>query len=113
MPEQPHRNALDSWAFNVRRGIIRVSALWPETCTAVALRSIASHIELLAPFGVFDLVTLIVNLTPAFAQDRRLSSTHRSEAMGAALAKPPHQRPTRLTDAYTTNPLCDAPSLGA
>ncbi len=40
---------------------------WPETCTAVALHSVAAHIELLAPFGVSDLVTLAVNPTPAFA----------------------------------------------
>lgn len=40
---------------------------WPETCTAVAVRFIASQIELLAPFGISDLVALIVNPTPAFA----------------------------------------------
>ena len=40
---------------------------WPETCTAVAVRSVASQIELLAPFGISDLVSLIVNPTPAFA----------------------------------------------
>jgi uncharacterized protein len=41
---------------------------WPETCTAVAVRSVASQIELLAPFGISDLVSLIVNPTPAFAR---------------------------------------------
>jgi uncharacterized protein len=40
---------------------------WPETCTAVAVHSSGSSIKLLAPFGVADLVTLIVNPAPAFA----------------------------------------------
>jgi uncharacterized protein len=40
---------------------------WPEICTAVAVRSKAPRIELLAPFGVSDLLTLIVNPSPAFA----------------------------------------------
>jgi hypothetical protein len=40
---------------------------WPETCTAVALRSAAGRIELLAPFGISDLLALIVGPTPAFA----------------------------------------------
>lgn len=40
---------------------------WPETCTAVAARCTGSGIELLAPFGVCDLVSLIVNPTPPFA----------------------------------------------
>ena len=40
---------------------------WPEICTAVAVRSIGSCIELLAPFGVSDLVGLTVSPTPAFA----------------------------------------------
>jgi uncharacterized protein len=39
---------------------------WPETCTAIAVRSIASRVELLAPFGVSDLLALVVNPTPAF-----------------------------------------------
>lgn len=40
---------------------------WPEICTAVAVRSVGTRIELLAPFGVSDLVGLIVRPTPAFA----------------------------------------------
>jgi uncharacterized protein len=40
---------------------------WPETCTAIAARSVGSGIELLAPFGVSDLVGLIVGPTPVFA----------------------------------------------
>ena len=39
----------------------------PETCTAVAVRSVGCRIELLAPFGVSDLLSLIVSPTPAFA----------------------------------------------
>jgi hypothetical protein len=42
-------------------------AHWPETCTAVAIRSAGPRIELLAPFGVSDLVILTVRPTPAFA----------------------------------------------
>jgi hypothetical protein len=40
---------------------------WPETCTAIALRSVSGRIELLAPFGVEDLASLIVRPTAAFA----------------------------------------------
>jgi hypothetical protein len=40
---------------------------WPETCTAIAVCSVESRVELLAPFGVSDLVTLTVSPTPAFA----------------------------------------------
>lgn len=40
---------------------------WPETCTAMAARAVAARIELLAPFGISDLVALVVNPTPAFA----------------------------------------------
>ena len=41
---------------------------WPETCTAVAVRLRAGQVDLLAPFGVGDLVALIVTPTPAFAR---------------------------------------------
>jgi hypothetical protein len=41
---------------------------WPKTCTAIAARSLDGRIELLAPFGVADLVSLTVKPTPAFAQ---------------------------------------------
>ncbi|HLH89240.1 MAG TPA: nucleotidyltransferase family protein [Xanthobacteraceae bacterium] len=40
---------------------------WPETCTAVAVRETDLGIDVLAPFGVTDLITLTVNPTPAFA----------------------------------------------
>src|SRR5438045_439490 len=32
---------------------------WPETCTAIAARSVVPRIEILAPFGIDDLVSLI------------------------------------------------------
>jgi hypothetical protein len=41
---------------------------WPERCTAIAARAAANGVELLAPFGVGDLVALIVRPTPAFAR---------------------------------------------
>jgi hypothetical protein len=40
---------------------------WPETCTAIAVRSAGFRVELLAPFGVDDLLRMIVRPTPAFA----------------------------------------------
>jgi hypothetical protein len=41
---------------------------WPEVCTAIGARSCASNIELIAPFGVDDLVELRVRPTPAFGE---------------------------------------------
>jgi len=41
---------------------------WPETATAVAARSIGGRIEVIAPFGVDDLVNLVVRPTPAFTE---------------------------------------------
>jgi hypothetical protein len=41
---------------------------WPERCTAIAARASAKGVELLAPFGVADLVGLVVRPTPAFAR---------------------------------------------
>lgn len=42
-------------------------ACWPETATAVAARRTAAGIELLAPFGVADLLALRVRPTPCGA----------------------------------------------
>ena len=42
---------------------------WPETCTAIGARRIAGHIELLTPFGVDDLLGLIVRPTPRHRAD--------------------------------------------
>jgi hypothetical protein len=40
---------------------------WPETCTAVAVRSDRGRLRLLAPLGISDLVSMTVTPTPAFA----------------------------------------------
>jgi hypothetical protein len=37
---------------------------WPETCTAVAARFASRKVELLAPFGLEDLLGLVVRPTP-------------------------------------------------
>jgi uncharacterized protein len=50
----PYRNAEDA----IRR--------WPETATAIAAHLIGTDVEVLAPYGVQDLVNLIVRPTPAF-----------------------------------------------
>jgi uncharacterized protein len=39
---------------------------WPETCTSVAARLAHGRIEVLAPWGVADLLGLVVRPTPAF-----------------------------------------------
>lgn len=42
-------------------------ARWPETCTAVAVRLTSEHtLELLAPWGIDDLVNMRVRPTPMF-----------------------------------------------
>ena len=43
---------------------------WPETATAIAARWRNSRVEILAPHGVDDLVSLIVRPTPAFHSRR-------------------------------------------
>jgi len=40
---------------------------WPETATAIAIRTEKSAIEIAAPHGLDDLFSLIVRPTPAFA----------------------------------------------
>jgi hypothetical protein len=39
---------------------------WPETATAVAARISHGHVEVIAPYGVEDLVRMIVRPTPIF-----------------------------------------------
>lgn len=39
---------------------------WPETATAVAVRSDAGRVELVAPHGINDLVEMVIRPTPAF-----------------------------------------------
>lgn len=43
---------------------------WPETATAVALRLTDDGLDVLAPFGLDDLFSLVVRPTPAFTADR-------------------------------------------
>jgi hypothetical protein len=47
---------------------------WPETATAIAARLSGTHVEVLAPHGVEDLVNLIVRPTPAFARKQSIYS---------------------------------------
>lgn len=41
---------------------------WPETCTAIAVRAMGSQVGILAPFGIDDLISLVVRPTPTFAK---------------------------------------------
>jgi len=43
---------------------------WPDTSTAVAVRLTDGHLDVLAPFGLDDLFSLIVRPTPAFIGER-------------------------------------------
>ena len=52
--DAPYRNTLDAVAH------------WAETATAVAARSSRGTVEVIAPYGVDDLLSLIVRPTPAF-----------------------------------------------
>jgi hypothetical protein len=47
---------------------------WPETATAIAARLRGTHVEVLAPHGVEDLVNLVVRPTPVFAQKQSIYS---------------------------------------
>jgi len=53
--DAPYRNTADA---------IRC---WPETATAIAARILGDDVEVIAPHGVADLVSMIVRPTPAFA----------------------------------------------
>jgi uncharacterized protein len=69
---------------------------WPETCTAVAARSIGAKIELLAPFGVDDLISLAVRPTPAFAD--KIEAYRARVARKAWHTRWPKLRTDRLLD---------------
>src|ERR1700730_5813084 len=43
---------------------------WPETATAIAVRWSRSELEILAPFGLSDLFSMIVRPTPSFVGDK-------------------------------------------
>ena len=49
------------------RTISDAIAHWPETATAIAARTIHGKVEVIAPYGIADLIALIVRPTPAFA----------------------------------------------
>lgn len=53
-------------------------AHWPETATAIAARTAQGKVEVIAPYGIDDLVNLIVRPTPAF--------THKMDIYLARLA---------------------------
>jgi hypothetical protein len=50
-------------------------AHWPETATAIAARTIHGKVEVMAPYGIADLVALIVRPTPAFAHKMEIYRT--------------------------------------
>jgi uncharacterized protein len=45
---------------------------WPETATAIAARLRSGRVHVIAPFGVDDLLGLIVRPGPAFAHKTRV-----------------------------------------
>jgi hypothetical protein len=49
------------------RNTLHAVAHWAETATAIAARAIKGRVEVMAPYGVDDLVNLIVRPTPVFA----------------------------------------------
>ena len=56
--DRPYRSTTDALAF------------WPDTATAVAVRSRDAAIDITAPHGLDDLFELIVRPTPAFRGDK-------------------------------------------
>lgn len=51
----------------------------PETCTAIGVRTEGTQVELLAPFGTDDLLSLVVQPTPAFANKRSIYQSRLAE----------------------------------
>ncbi|MCG7394359.1 nucleotidyltransferase family protein [Microvirga sp. ACRRW] len=49
------------------RSTYEAIARWPETATAIAARTVSGKVEVIAPYGIGDLISLIVRPTPAFA----------------------------------------------
>ena len=45
---------------------------WPETATAIAARLVEGRVELLTPFGLDDLLGMIVRPTPVFRHKREI-----------------------------------------
>ena len=44
---------------------------WPETATAIAARTVNKQVELLTPFGVDDLIGLIIRPNPIFSHKHK------------------------------------------
>lgn len=57
---------------------------WPETATAIAARFNTDEVELLAPFGLDDLLGLIVRPTAAFKNKRAIFEARRASKNWAA-----------------------------
>lgn len=51
------------------RSLAEALSHWPETATAIAVRLVAGRIQVLAPFGVEDLLAMIIRPGPAHAAD--------------------------------------------
>ncbi len=51
------------------RDLAEALSHWPETATAIAVRLVAGRIQVLAPFGVEDLLAMIIRPGPAHAAD--------------------------------------------
>jgi len=49
------------------RSIADAISCWPETATAIAARTIAGKVEIVAPHGIDDLVGMVVRPSPNFA----------------------------------------------
>ena len=58
---------------------------WPECCTAIAARRADQTIELLAPFGLHDLLSMVVRPTPSFASRMEV---YRSRINGKGWQRP-------------------------
>lgn len=68
---------------------------WPETCTAIAARLVKGRVEVLAPWGIADLLGLIVRPTPAFERRLEIFDARVSEKAwtkrwrGVTIVRPP------------------------
>lgn len=54
-------------------------AHWPETATAIAARTVHGKVEIMAPYGVEDLLNLIVKPTPAFRRKMQVYHTRQAK----------------------------------
>ncbi len=56
------------------RSTYEAIACWPETATAIAARTVRGKVEVIAPYGIADLIDLVVRPTPAFAHKMNIYS---------------------------------------